>query len=1541
MRRSLSAPLVIAVILLMIGAAAVSLATPRPHFLIDSEAEWNEAIANGHVFPPNPVVWSQYMNQWELHLVEGPPYPPHQFLPSELSVWGEGEWGGIIPSGDAGLVMAWGDRSMTGNFASAWMYDYGPDPDLSNSTITIGVTAPQFDLNGNQINVVSFGIQEIDGDIRAWYWNVGPGGPIQWNTPTTITINTALVGIGAANPPATSFANNPLFDITKSQFLIVDENGAWVGGPTPVPPPGTTNPRLWNYWSNLVVTPHILPKTTDPLKWSQPPVEFQPGLNPPVFYGWDEPSMYYQGPPMVADDWKCTDPRPVTDIHWWGSFLGWTQPDIPAYMMPQGFHLAIWTDVPVSADNPFSHPGRLVWENFCTSYQWNFAGYDKDPRGIYENEACFQFFQKLKPEEWFYQDPGPTGQNVYWLSIAAIYTGAPDFQWGWKTRPHFFNDDAVRIWQILQPDGTIGWPPTVGSMWMQGQEILLGQESWDLAFELTTNEELPSLDWGDAPDGVAAPQYPTLAVNNGANHVIVTGVYLGALIDAEPDGQPDATATGDDINGSADEDGVVPTSPFIVGGTSTIDVTASVAGMIDAWVDYNADGDWADSGEQVFASQPVAAGLNSLSFTIPTTAVTGITFARVRFSTAGGLSYDGPATDGEVEDYEMRIESQVVEKDWGDAPDPTYPTLSGSNGASHVILPNLFLGATIDAEADGQPNATATGDDISGTDDEDGVVFTSALTPGGTTTVDVTASAPGMLNAWVDFNADGDWADAGEQIFMSMPLGGGLNSLMFAVPSSAVTGRTFARFRLSNAGGLSYDGPAPDGEVEDYEVSIFCYKWWQEPDLTELGFDVNATEPYVLADDFLCTTTGPLTDIHIWGSWWHDILPKDATGMDDPSQVTFRLSIHSDIPVGGEINYSRPGNLLWYREFQPGQFTVRPYRQQLQEGWLDPPTLYEPSADTVCWQYDFDLDPTEFSQEGSAANPIVYWLDVQAVVQGTAASGCILPDNGSGTADLPPVGCAYHTPDDDNMRIIDGLQPGDTIEIDATHTNFFCSPGSPAAVCSFPTETGCREPGGSLGGEKECFESLLLMPMEGTGSLTGFNRMITLPVSFETHVGPRTLGDPVQSFDTDMFRMQGEVFGDPDFDLLRVTAGTDFGMPSPGHTTLTRLPSGDWSVDSFFDITYQIDFEGAPGSVLDGLSGSTTGTIRFQTSSDGGPTFGWKTAKTHRNDDAVWGDGMEPYFGPWNELRYPPNHPYYGKSIDLAFAITGDCQHPQQEIDWGDAPDPTYPTLAASNGANHVIVPGIFMGALIDAEPNGQPNLGATGDDIAGVDDEDGVVFVHKLIPGLLRKVQVTASVAGMLDAWVDFNADGDWADAGEQIFASAPLAAGVNVLTYTVPAAAVPGITFARFRFSTVGGLPYDGPAPDGEVEDYMVRIYPKPIIVTKGKAKLLLVGAYVLIEKNVVTANFGIAGAAPVDNFWYFEEPDRSAGLGVLRQDGSTAQWAVNDLVSCYGQTTLNGCELMLSEIDSWHEGDGVIKPVGQNNRNSGGGCSAASLA
>ena len=111
------------------------------------------------------------------------------------------------------------------------------------------------------------------------------------------------------------------------------------------------------------------------------------------------------------------------------------------------------------------------------------------------------------------------------------------------------------------------------------------------------------------------------------------------------------------------------------------------------------------------------------------------------------------------------------------------------------------------------------------------------------------------------------------------------------------------------------------------------------------------------------------------------------------------------------------------------------------------------------------------------------------------------------------------------------------------------------------------------------------------------------------------------------------------------------------------------------------------------------------------------------------------------------------------------------QIDYGDAPDPTYPTLKASNGAAHTIVQGFYLGQSVDPEPNGQPHPAALGDDNNGVpDDEDGVVFLSPIVQGKQACVVVTAPAGGALDAWIDFSSNGAWEHPGEHLFGGASL---------------------------------------------------------------------------------------------------------------------------------------------------------------------------
>ncbi len=166
----------------------------------------------------------------------------------------------------------------------------------------------------------------------------------------------------------------------------------------------------------------------------------------------------------------------------------------------------------------------------------------------------------------------------------------------------------------------------------------------------------------------------------------------------------------------------------------------------------------------------------------------------------------------------------------------------------------------------------------------------------------------------------------------------------------------------------------------------------------------------------------------------------------------------------------------------------------------------------------------------------------------------------------------------------------------------------------------------------------------------------------------------------------------------------------------------------------------------------------------------------------------------------------------------------QAFYDFGDAPDPTFPTLLANNGARHVIVAGVHLGAGVDDDADGQPGVNHDGDDndVDG-DDEDGVVL-PTLIAGQTATIQVTASVAGILNGWIDWNNDGSWG-AGEQIFNDLAVVAGINNLNINVPLGAVQATVCTRFRFVAAadGNAAVNSPtgqAPSGEVEDYPATV-------------------------------------------------------------------------------------------------------------------------
>lgn len=153
--------------------------------------------------------------------------------------------------------------------------------------------------------------------------------------------------------------------------------------------------------------------------------------------------------------------------------------------------------------------------------------------------------------------------------------------------------------------------------------------------------------------------------------------------------------------------------------------------------------------------------------------------------------------------------------------------------------------------------------------------------------------------------------------------------------------------------------------------------------------------------------------------------------------------------------------------------------------------------------------------------------------------------------------------------------------------------------------------------------------------------------------------------------------------------------------------------------------------------------------------------------------------------------------------------------DWGDLPD-SFGTSSANGGATHGLIVASFLGASVDNEVDGVPDNAAGSDDATGA-DEDGIVFLDPLVPLRQARIQVTASDAGYLNAWIDFDGDLSFST-GERIRNDAAIPAGTSTFQFGVPFGAS-GVMYSRFRYTIDdpgGALGATGAWLNGEVEDY-----------------------------------------------------------------------------------------------------------------------------
>ncbi len=244
--------------------------------------------------------------------------------------------------------------------------------------------------------------------------------------------------------------------------------------------------------------------------------------------------------------------------------------------------------------------------------------------------------------------------------------------------------------------------------------------------------------------------------------------------------------------------------------------------------------------------------------------------------------------------------------------------------------------------------------------------------------------------------------------------------------------------------------------------------------------------------------------------------------------------------------------------------------------------------------------------------------------------------------------------------------------------------------------------------------------------------------------------------------------------------------------------------------------------------------------------------------------------------------------------------------DYGDAPDPPYPSMwetydstysLPNVGARHENSDGIFewMGPDVDLEFNSIQ----TGDLY-----DDGVTFNWPYVPGQMGSVDIEVRVtdwsAGRynlppmfddnlhLHGYIDWSQDGDWDDAGENVFCSVdhnPVDEGWggNVMTYTlsfmVADYAEEGIMWTRFRLDYQDDYNwYQMPVSYGEVEDYVITL-----------TGPLSVG---------LSSFYASAGDAQATLYWTTESEVDNLGFYLLRSTDGVSYVRVNqELISGHG--------------------------------------------
>jgi hypothetical protein len=676
------------------------------------------------------------------------------------------------------------------------------------------------------------------------------------------------------------------------------------------------------------------------------------------------------------------------------------------------------------------------------------------------------------------------------------------------------------------------------------------------------------------------------------------------------------------------------------------------------------------------------------------------------------------------------------------------------------------------------------------------VTFLTAIQAGQAASIQVNvreaAGVDGRLSAWIDFNRDGDFNDAGEKIFSDVAVVNGVNTLNFNVAANASVGDTYARFRLTTDAGIGATGEASNGEVEDYKVAI------QAAPVGSIGnevfFDKNGNGVRDAGEGFAGVTVR---------------LDRDNDGTTDATTTTDANGVYS---FGGlaagtykvTVDTSTlPGGVAYANTVDPngGADSMSVVNLGVGEN--------NTAQDFGYRAFDYGDAPDSYGTT-NAANGARHVISVgQTAATPLLGLGAVVDAEANGAPSIGANGDdGAGVDDEDGVTFLTAIQAGQVANIQVNVREAAGVDGRLSAWIDFNRDGDFNDAG------EKIFSDVAVV--NGVNSLN-FN------VAANASVG-----------DT----------------YARFRLSTDLGLAATGQASNGEVEDYKIAIKAapLGSIGNEVFFDKNGNGVRDAGEGFAGVTVRLDRNNDGTTDA---TTTTDANGVYSFGGLVAGTYKVTVDTSTLPGGVAYANTVDpnggadstsLVNLGVGENNTAQdfgyRAFDFGDAPA-SYGTSLASNGARHVIsvgqttgTPALHLGAKVDAEANGAPSVGANGDDGAGIDDEDGIQFLTAIEAGKTAKIQVNvreaAGVDGRLSAWIDFNRDGDFNDAGEKIFSDIAVVDGIQTLQFTAAANAIAGDTYARFRLSTDLGLGATGQASNGEVEDYKISISPKCVPVT-----------------------------------------------------------------------------------------------------------------